>query len=230
MQKRNVPSFICGVLVTLMLVGLILPVSAASDGERVVSVFTNVKVFVNDLPLDAGALNGNPEAFIYNGTTYIPVRAVSNSLGQNVIWDGSSRSVFVGKHEGAHYSLLDVCPPYEMNYFNKLTTVNIAGSKYANALGCSSVSSWDGYDGRVAIFNLNGNYNKLSFDAGHVDGEDMRDGTYNIYLDGRLAYSINLKAEDLPKHYEIDLNGALQMKINGAENAYCFALANLEVW
>ena len=108
-SKENIPSFFSGVFVTLLLIGMILPASAVSSAERVISVFTDVKVYVNDAPIDAGALNGNPEAFICNGTTYIPVRAVSNSLGQDVKWDGNSRSVYVGKHQGSASYLLNVC-------------------------------------------------------------------------------------------------------------------------
>ncbi|MCH5187386.1 MAG: RICIN domain-containing protein [Oscillospiraceae bacterium] len=45
-------------------------------------------------PVDA---NGNPaEPFIIDGTTYLPVRAVSEAFKLSVSWDGNTRSVFVG--------------------------------------------------------------------------------------------------------------------------------------
>lgn len=34
--------------------------------------------------------------FIYQGTTYVPIRFVSESLGQKVTWDGKSKSIYIG--------------------------------------------------------------------------------------------------------------------------------------
>ena len=36
---------------------------------------------------------------LYNGTTYLPVRAVANALDQAVAWDGASYSVYIGSHK-----------------------------------------------------------------------------------------------------------------------------------
>ncbi|MBQ3134320.1 MAG: DUF4352 domain-containing protein [Oscillospiraceae bacterium] len=80
------------VVTTALLLGLAMPVLAAVV-TKTITVETDVKVYVNDKAIDAGDTHGNPEAFIYNGTTYIAAKAVSNSLGQNVAWDGNTRSV-----------------------------------------------------------------------------------------------------------------------------------------
>lgn len=82
------------VVATALLLGLAMPVLAAVV-TKTITVETDVKVYVNDKGIDAGDTHGNPEAFIYNGTTYIAAKAVSNSLGQNVAWDGSTRSVHI---------------------------------------------------------------------------------------------------------------------------------------
>lgn len=43
-------------------------------------------------------VNGNPVyPLLYNGTTYLPIRAVSNMLGLNVDWDGATQTVLLGK-------------------------------------------------------------------------------------------------------------------------------------
>ena len=34
---------------------------------------------------------------VYQGTTYLPVRAISGLMGENIEWDGRSRTVFIGK-------------------------------------------------------------------------------------------------------------------------------------
>ena len=98
----------------------------------------------------------------------------------------------------------------------------MSGQKYANAAryGYGSVGGW-------ALYNLNGQYETLSFDMGHLDGDRMDKGTLNIYLDGNLAFSADMEAEDLPEHYTVDLHNALQMKIE-MTNGY-YRLANLEI-
>ena len=40
------------------------------------------------------------EPMIYNGTTYIPVRAVSTAFGKAVHWDGEESTVYLGKMDG----------------------------------------------------------------------------------------------------------------------------------
>lgn len=62
--------------------------------------YNNIKVYIDGgeiVPKDA---NGNiVEPFIHNGTTYLPVRAISNALGQDVEWEGETQSVYIGKKD-----------------------------------------------------------------------------------------------------------------------------------
>lgn len=39
------------------------------------------------------------DVLLCKGTTYLPVRAVSNALDQAVAWDGASYSVYIGSHK-----------------------------------------------------------------------------------------------------------------------------------
>lgn len=92
--------FLSGVLTTLLLVSMITPALAAGLSKRI-EVFTGASVYVDDVKLDPKDANGNPvDVFIYNGTTYLPIRAISNSLDIPIQWEGSTKSVYVGKHTG----------------------------------------------------------------------------------------------------------------------------------
>lgn len=209
-QTKKAAYFLSGMLVALLLFHLASPALAVGL-EKLIEVSTGISIYVDDVKLDARDSAGNPvEPFVYNGTTYLPVRAVSEALGKNVQWDGSTRSVFIGKHGESGSSLLDVCPPYETNQYKSPATITMAGNKYSNGFTLSR-----GFDKNLgfAYFNLNGKYNTLNFEVGHVDGKDMFNGTCDIYLDGKLAVSLNLTSDMLPTSYSILLNGALQMKI-----------------
>lgn len=213
MKKWNV------LIAAVLAVALAIPAFAATI--LTIDVEPGVTVYVNDMPIDAGDTHGNPEAFIYNGTTYIAAAAVSRSLGENVKWDGSTRSVYIGKHEGSSYYLMDVCPPYEDAGISTSNTVTMAGKQYTAAIVVTQSGG---------LFNLGGKYDTLSFDLGHIDGEPMYTGTISIYLDGELTFAVEPDPEAFPVHYEVPLNGALQMKIEGGSwRTGYFALANVRV-
>lgn len=223
-HKQSIQGFLSGVLVTALLAGAALPAIAAGAS---IWVDTGVKVYVNDAPIDAGDTHGNPDAFIYNGTTYVAVAAVSKSLGENVKWDGNTKSVYIGKHAGSATNLLDVCPPYQTRWIKTSPTITMAGTKYLNGLVLGT-SSWEGF----ALFNLNGQYNTLNFTLGHIDGTTMTNrGTLNIYLDDKLTVSYDLNSEMLPTDYTLQLNYALKMKVeyDNPSGGYPFGMVNISV-
>ncbi len=102
MKKEQMKGFISGLLVAALALGLI-GTAAATVGKRTVEVeYTDIKIELNGekvTPMDA---NGNVvEPFAINGTTYLPVRAVSNILGLEVGWDGATSTVKLQKDENA---------------------------------------------------------------------------------------------------------------------------------
>lgn len=93
-MKKQWKSFWGGVFVCLLLVGLI-GSAAATIGKRTVEVdYNNIKVTMNGTAVNLVDANGSAvEPFAINGTTYLPVRAVANSLGLDVGWDGATSTV-----------------------------------------------------------------------------------------------------------------------------------------
>lgn len=57
-------------------------------------MFNNIKIVV-----DRKELKTDKEPFIYEGTTYLPVRAVGEAVGKNVTWDAASKTVILGETE-----------------------------------------------------------------------------------------------------------------------------------
>lgn len=57
-------------------------------------MFNNIKIVV-----DGKELKTDKEPFIYEGTTYLPVRAVGEAVGKNVTWDAVSKTVILGETE-----------------------------------------------------------------------------------------------------------------------------------
>ena len=95
-NPRNIRSFLCGMLATALLVGLVGPAVAASHVNKQL-YYNDIKVRLNGKVLDLKDANGKKvEPFIIDGTTYLPVRAVGEALGLNVSWDGSTSTVILG--------------------------------------------------------------------------------------------------------------------------------------
>ena len=108
----------------------------ASNVARTITVYyQDIKMYV-----DGMRVNPSAEPFIYNGTTYLPVRAAGEALGEDVYWDGSTRSIYIGERPGAVDYLMEVCPPYRVEnrthcyYPNNGDTFVMAGAKFTNGV------------------------------------------------------------------------------------------------
>ena len=106
-------------------------------------------------------------------------------------------------------NFIEICQPYESEGYSAPTSFQMNGKSYANGF----VLSGTDYNGNYALFNLEGKYSYMEFDLGHIDGDNMYDGAYNIYLDGKYSETIQISAESMVTHFEINLNNANQLKI-----------------
>lgn len=97
-MKKQWKSFMMGVLTTLLLVGAV-GTAAATVGTVPANLeYSNITVTLDGAPVKLVDVNGNPvEPFIIDGTTYLPIRAISNAFGLEVDWDGATQTVIL-KH------------------------------------------------------------------------------------------------------------------------------------
>ena len=93
-MKKRVQGFAAGILIgTLLLSGTAFAKQIRETAEL---VFNNIKIFINGNELYPVDADGNyVEPFIIEGTTYLPVRAISNAFGKNVEWDGETQSIYI---------------------------------------------------------------------------------------------------------------------------------------
>ena len=86
-MKKEFKGFICGVLATAV-VGL--GVVSASG------VWDNISVLRNDINVVVNGRDVTADNFLYNDTTYLPLRAVSEALNQSVSYDESTNTAYIG--------------------------------------------------------------------------------------------------------------------------------------
>ena len=203
--------FLVLALACVLLLGAAALAAGSSYTKEITASYSGISLVVDGIPVVPKDANGNVvEPFIYEGTAYLPVRAVGEALGKPVSWDGATRTVYVGQKPGEVQYLLDVCPPYEKTgQFKQPDQFEMMGERYGH--GFTLRDSSDQY----AIFNLNGEYQSLEFDVGHVDGSLMYDGSFKIYLDGEYAQTIEVSSNMIVTHMTIPLNYAIQLKIKG---------------
>ena len=104
-MKRNrerIKDMAIGALATVLTLGTILPSSAATMKEIKVAM-GGIKIYVDGNLKKPTDVNGNVvEPMIYDGTTYLPVRALTGMLtDKEVAWDQESQTVYIGQRPDA---------------------------------------------------------------------------------------------------------------------------------
>jgi len=93
--------------------GMFAATAFAFGTQRTIDIQEGVNVFMNGKAINMTDAQGNPvEAFIYNGTTYLPARAISEANGNNVSWDGNTGRVDItsASAPAAHTGETDIVP------------------------------------------------------------------------------------------------------------------------
>ncbi|MCX7714753.1 MAG: right-handed parallel beta-helix repeat-containing protein [Clostridia bacterium] len=143
--------FICGFLAAGIMGGLVF----AQPLEKNITAFYNgIKIFVDGKQIDPKDENGNSvEPFIYDGTTYLPARAVGEAFGKEVAWNEESKEIYIG------------------DLPKEVTTVEVSTvEQLVNAMASNThIKLKDG------VYNLSSlNIDKLS--SSHAFFEDVYDG------------------------------------------------------
>ena len=169
----------------------------------------------------------------YNGTTYLPVRAVSNMLGVAVDWDGATQTVLLGK-TGATVNLMETYKPYTSYqsvsrvisdwhdgpiFYQKSTTPeNIGGETASSWLNLYNPKNNWAEDSNTLLcsFNIGGKYKTLTFKA--YTNEDT---TLTVKGDNdSLLGEFKLTAGQTPQTFTVDLLNTTQLTFllnNGVE-------------
>ena len=82
-----------GVMIGAMAFGSV-AFAASSDMRTLTAAFRGIQIEIDRIPFIPKDVNGNiVEPFIVDGTTYLPIRAISEALNKEVLWDNESNAV-----------------------------------------------------------------------------------------------------------------------------------------
>ncbi len=97
MNKNEIKGFAKGVMASALTIALIGTASAVVGSQSITAAYNNIKIVVDGSAITPKDASGNTvEPFVYNGTTYLPVRAIATALGKEVTWDSSANTVYLG--------------------------------------------------------------------------------------------------------------------------------------
>ena len=88
--------FVLGAVAAVTAMSLAFAVFAAMEGASITVLRGGIGVFLHGGKISMKDANGaDVEPFIYDGTTYVPIRAVSEAFGKIVEWDGGFKRVVI---------------------------------------------------------------------------------------------------------------------------------------
>ena len=105
-------------------------------------------------------------------------------------------------------------PPYDGKRY-EVNDATLGGIKYNN----SAIISGSEGDSVIA-YNLGGNYSRLEFDIGHVDGSSVCNASYSVLLDNEEFQVLELKGDDLPVHVDLDVTNVKQFKVKIVKDSF----------
>lgn len=228
-------TFITLAIALALVCGMVIGANAA-DTLKEISAYLNYGITIKyngevQNLTDAGGNRVYPIS--YNGTTYLPVRAVSNMLGIGVDWDGATQTVLLGK-TGATVNLMETYKPYTSYqsvsrvisdwhdgpiFYQKSTTPeNIGGETASSWLNLYNPKNNWAEDSNTLLcsFNIGGKYKTLTFKA-----YTNEDATLTVKGDtDSLLGEFKLTAGQTPQTFTIDLLNTKQLTFllnNGVE-------------
>lgn len=222
MLKRLRDGFTGFILGILLLSSFGFTVAAATNSSSIKVFFTDLKYYID------GAEKQTPKdqsGFIYKGTTYVPLRFISEALGEEVGWDGKTNSIYVGEQPSGEVIRMEAMKTHTLEgqgYEQVESFTTNTGEVFTH--GYFLETRMMGNSHLTPEYVLNGKYKK--FEAYLAPEERWTQepskeniGSLKIYGDGKLLYDSGPIASDIlePVKVNVDLAGVLMLKVDFSE-------------
>ncbi len=210
--------FAAGLLTAIAVMSLGISAFAASTQQTISAMIGGIRIILDGQELHPTDVNGEPvEPMIYNGTTYLPVRAVASALGKAVSWDGETYTVYLGDMDGQlDYPTVMLKDLTNISAVKPRTTSRLKdnyGNSYSYAITndpSNNGSTAPSYECLTAM-----KYSRLKGTLYVPDGTSSEDTVFiTITADGREIYvSPQMSKTSEPVNFDVNVTGYNDIKI-----------------
>lgn len=202
-MKTNSKYLALGVAIIIMLCTAF-PVMANMFKEQI-TVTKGIDVYLDGVKLNPIDANGNPvEVFAYNGTTYLPVRAIAEAVGKSVNWDEETNSVYLDKGGNSNNENTDISVAYQNINITAAEAFDVYMNKYPNT--------------QVKEIELDSRNNAFAY---KVEGFD-ESKVYKVYIDANTGNIINFEEKSSKERHK----GFTKDSLNKVEELVNMAIAS----
>lgn len=223
-KKGTIKGFISGVCVTAVLTS---GLAAFALKNQTINVATEgIKVYWDGVERELTNVNGDKvEPLLWEGSVYVPIRAMSNLAGKPVDWDGENYAVIVGNKPVAETTALKDMQDRIVGHVGLSTYYNggvftqkNTEFKFDNAL--RAVYSHSDKRSNAVTYTLEGQFSEFVADLASEYKETGANGShyvhfYSVANDGEeyLIKKIEGERTDDPTKISVDLTGVVNLKI-----------------
>ena len=194
--------------VLCLICGLLLSSVAFAVSNRTITVsYGDITIYLNGEKKVATDVSGKAvEPLIYEGTTYVPVRAISEWFGKTVTWQGSTNSVLINDSafsdtevstaEGVIKNFFDLFGAGQYQEMKALCTGDAAGFDYSSGV-------FGMKEAKLLSCTYNGNYSaradKLVFECAF----EMKPAENSVYDPAQTKTSCLIYVEKAGDRFRI---------------------------
>lgn len=240
--KDSMKGFIAGLGSAAILAGVVVPALAGPSVYKQIDAYTGVDVVVNGQQITPRNASGHVvDTFIFNDTTYVPVRALSEYWGKDVAWDGDSRTVYVTDKQTSNpgndsnsgntgttqpsQPSKPSKPEVETGYLTDVLKPAKNSKAYAWGNLSSAIMNDKLYsniiefsDGGQIEYNLGGNYKTIKGTIGYEDvSKYSYSGVLSFYGDDKLIASYPITSGKT-QNITIDVSNVKEFRITHKED------------
>ena len=206
MKFQRMKDVCLGATVAVLVMGAAPAAYAKVANMDIPVMFSNIKIVV-----DGEELQTDKEPFIYEGTTYLPVRAVGEAVGKTVTWDAASKTVMLGETSKAETEETVETVPEEPEETasdddSRLGKLSSKPSTYANnmKIQCIGVRESAGYTDGIEVdfkFTNNSDFEQtVVLDRLEVNNKEVEGYLYASVLGDRAETDrLTIKDSDLKR-------------------------------
>ncbi|EFI70127.1 hypothetical protein JIN86_15490 [Lysinibacillus sp. HST-98] len=159
--------------------------------------------------------------FNYQGTIYVPMRFIAESLGEEVTWDGKTKSVYIGDVP-KFIALKDVKPigSDEDHFFHNPSSVIIStGEKFERSYQLGGYHGGGAVQDHAVEYLANGNYKGFETYLAPIKklaANSFGAGFLKIYADGKLVFDSGAIKDKVKVHVKLDGVSKVKFELEGS--------------